>query len=150
VDEEEDEPERRVMAVCYGPGGAGSLTTFVMLDPAGNLVDFLYCPQFRCARQYIWAVQHGAAQCSTQYTVVTCSKAGASCCGCCSALQLVQLHSHPHAACSVPCRAVPARSGPIPRRKALPGLVYDMFEDAKKGQDAARIRSFIEVRCSSH
>lgn len=29
------------------------------------------------------------------------------------------------------------------------GQVYDMYEDAKKGKDAARIRAFIEVRpCS--
>lgn len=32
--------------VCYGTGNPA--TTFVMLDPAGNLVDFLHCPQFRC------------------------------------------------------------------------------------------------------
>jgi hypothetical protein len=65
VDEEEDEPERRVMAVCYGPGGAGSLTTFVMLDPAGNLVDFLYCPQFRCGTGVQHSERHSVAR-STQ------------------------------------------------------------------------------------
>lgn len=32
--------------VCYGTGNPA--TTFVMLDPSGNLVDFLHCPQFRC------------------------------------------------------------------------------------------------------
>ncbi|EFN54675.1 hypothetical protein CHLNCDRAFT_58171 [Chlorella variabilis] len=78
VDDDEVEPERRVMAVCYGPGTPA--TTFVMLDPQGNLVDFLYCPQF---------------------------------------------------------------SGPIPKRKALPGVVYSMYDDPKKGSDAQRIRSFI-------
>lgn len=45
VDEEDTETERRVMAACYGPGNPA--TTFVMLDPSGNLVDFLHCPQFR-------------------------------------------------------------------------------------------------------
>ena len=39
----------------------------------------------------------------------------------------------------------PPRSGAIPKRKALPGVVYSVYDDAKKGQDAARIRSFIEV-----
>ena len=49
VDEEDFVPDRRVMAAVYGQGGAGgAVTTFVMLDPAGNLVDFLHCPQFRC------------------------------------------------------------------------------------------------------
>jgi transcription elongation factor SPT6 len=47
VDDDEVEAERRVMAVCYGPGSPA--TTFAMLDPAGNLVDFLHCPQFRWA-----------------------------------------------------------------------------------------------------
>ncbi|KAI3425064.1 hypothetical protein D9Q98_008441 [Chlorella vulgaris] len=79
VDDEEVEGERRVMAVCYG--GGDPATTFVMLDPQGNLVDYLHCPQF---------------------------------------------------------------SGPIPRRKAVPGLVYSVFEDPKKAQDAARVRAFIE------
>ena len=45
VDDDEEEPDRRVMAVCYGTGSPA--TTFVMLDPAGNLIDFLHCPQFR-------------------------------------------------------------------------------------------------------
>lgn len=45
VDEEDTETDRRVMAVCYGPGNPA--TTFVMLDPSGNLVDFMHCPQFR-------------------------------------------------------------------------------------------------------
>jgi len=49
VDDDEVETERRVMAVCYGTGNPA--TTFVMLDPAGNLVDFLHCPQFRWAGQ---------------------------------------------------------------------------------------------------
>ncbi len=40
----------------------------------------------------------------------------------------------------------PLRSGPIPKRKAVLGQVYNMYEDAKKGKDAARIRAFIEVR----
>ncbi|PRW45415.1 transcription elongation factor SPT6 isoform A [Chlorella sorokiniana] len=79
VDDDEVEPDRRVMAVCYGTGNPA--TTFVMLDPAGNLVDFLHCPQF---------------------------------------------------------------SGPIPKRKAVLGQVYNMYDDAKKGKDAARIRAFIE------
>lgn len=39
-----------------------------------------------------------------------------------------------------------SRSGPIPKRKAVLGQVYNMYEDAKKGKDAARIRAFIEVR----
>ncbi|KAL4447813.1 hypothetical protein ABPG75_005032 [Micractinium tetrahymenae] len=80
VDEEDTETERRVMAVCYGPGNPA--TTFVMLEPSGNLVDFLHCPQF---------------------------------------------------------------SGPIPKRKAIQGLVYNMYEDPKKGQDAQRVRQFIET-----
>ncbi|KAL4442498.1 hypothetical protein ABPG77_005082 [Micractinium sp. CCAP 211/92] len=80
ADEEETESERRVMAVCYGPGNPA--TTFVMLDPSGNLVDFMHCPQF---------------------------------------------------------------SGPIPKRKAILGQVYNMFEDPKKAQDAARVRQFIET-----
>ncbi|PSC69358.1 transcription elongation factor SPT6 [Micractinium conductrix] len=80
VDDDEEEPDRRVMAVCYGTGSPA--TTFVMLDPAGNLIDFLHCPQF---------------------------------------------------------------SGAIPKRKALPGLVYNMYEDPKKGTDATRIRQFIET-----
>ncbi|GAB4816099.1 hypothetical protein N2152v2_003145 [Parachlorella kessleri] len=47
VDEEDFVPDRRVMAAVYGQGGAGgAVTTFVMLDPAGSLVDFLHCPQF--------------------------------------------------------------------------------------------------------
>lgn len=80
VDEEDTETDRRVMAVCYGPGNPA--TTFVMLDPSGNLVDFMHCPQF---------------------------------------------------------------SGPIPKRKAIQGLVYNLFEDPKKSQDALRIRQFIET-----
>lgn len=43
VDEEDYVPDRRVMACVYGPGKPA--TTFVMLDPSGNMVDFLHCPQ---------------------------------------------------------------------------------------------------------
>lgn len=67
VDEDDYVAERRVMAAVYGPGKPA--TTFVMLDPAGNLVDFLHCPQF---------------------------------------------------------------SGHIPRQRAAPGEVYNMFADPKK------------------
>ena len=47
VDEDAEVSERRVMAVSYGPGNPA--TTCVMLDPSGNLVDYLHCPQLRCA-----------------------------------------------------------------------------------------------------
>ena len=46
MDEEAEVSERRVMAVSYGPGNPA--TTFVMLDPSGNLVDYLHSTQFRC------------------------------------------------------------------------------------------------------
>ena len=52
----------------------------------------------------------------------------------------------PHPRCSNIFRSVLLpRSGAIPKRKALPGLVYNMYEDPKKGTDATRIRQFIEV-----
>lgn len=38
--------------MCYGTGNPA--TTFVMLDPAGNLVDFLHCPQFRCGGSAVY------------------------------------------------------------------------------------------------
>ncbi len=50
MDEEDFVPDRRVMAAVYGDGQPTTTTTFVMLDPAGNLVDFLHCPQLRWGR----------------------------------------------------------------------------------------------------
>ena len=50
MDEEDVVPDRRVLACVYGEGGpSGAATTFAMLDPAGNLLDFLHCPQLRWA-----------------------------------------------------------------------------------------------------
>jgi transcription elongation factor SPT6 len=72
--------ERRFMGACYGPGQPA--TTFVMLDAAGQMVDFLHCPQL---------------------------------------------------------------SGVIPKRRAPPGMPYDMFSDPKKSADAARLRDFVEA-----
>ena len=37
--------EKRVMACCYGQGG-DMVTTFAMLDPQGNLVDYLHANQY--------------------------------------------------------------------------------------------------------
>ena len=55
-----------------------------------------------------------------------------------------------HAGCpmlyvTLPCCVHAACSGAIPKRKAIMGEVYDIFADPKKGQDAARLKSFIEV-----
>jgi hypothetical protein len=36
-------------------------------------------------------------------------------------------------------------AGAIPKRRALPGVPYDLFEDRKKGADAARLRAFVEA-----
>lgn len=43
-EEGEELSEKRIMSVVYSPGG-GAATTLVMLDPAGQMVDYLHCPQ---------------------------------------------------------------------------------------------------------
>jgi len=43
-DEDVEVTEKRIMAVCWGPGTPP--TTFAILDPFGNMVDYLHCPQF--------------------------------------------------------------------------------------------------------
>jgi transcriptional accessory protein Tex/SPT6 len=42
-DEDVEVAEKRIMAVCWGPGTPP--TTFAILDPFGNMVDYLHCPQ---------------------------------------------------------------------------------------------------------
>lgn len=133
ADEEGVERERRVCAVCYG--GGDPATTFAMLDPSGNLVDYLHCPQFRCGRLVGWVVEGLAARLR--------------------GLPPERRRGAPeHAAHSPPPapthhHTAPLRSGAIPKRKALPGVVYSMYDDPKKGKDAARIRAFIQVRAQS-
>lgn len=132
VDEDEAEPERRVMAVCYGPGSPP--TTFVMLDPAGNMVDYLHCSQFRCPPS---CYRHCCAWVGGVLWVDDRRREGKP------VLLPGRVYNVPGLAPPTPA---PLCSGLIPKRKALPGLVYNMYEDPKKGQDAARVRSFIEVR----
>lgn len=45
TEEEQEVMDKRIMAVCYGSGGQLP-TTVAMLDAAGNLIDYLHCPQF--------------------------------------------------------------------------------------------------------
>lgn len=163
------EPDRRVMAVCYGPGSPP--TTAAMLDPAGNLVDFLHCPQFRrvhagCScvllRPSSAARSQGGGPCCrpsaghawTPHNLrttrppspcpcpATARSPSARRCRACTACLLTPPTPAPTPA---PAPAPRHNSGLIPKRKALPGLVYSMFDDPKKGKDAARLRAFIEV-----